>query len=129
MKIYETKGFARWRQKQAILDDVLCTAVSEIERGLTDGNLGGNLYKTRVPAPGKGKRGSYRTLLAFKSKTSAFFVFGFSKNARGNITGKEERALKALAKELLGYGAKEIRKAIKANEILEVRCENEPENE
>ncbi|MDA1090413.1 MAG: type II toxin-antitoxin system RelE/ParE family toxin [Proteobacteria bacterium] len=128
MKIYETKWFARWRRKQAIPDDALCTAVGEIEQGLSDGNLGGSLYKKRVPTLGRGKRGSYRTLLAFKAKNRAIFIFGFPKSARDNIDGKEERALKALAKELLGYDAKAIRKATKANELHEVRCDDEQEN-
>lgn len=96
-----------------------------MERGLIDGNLGGNLYKMRVAAPGRGKRGSHRALLAFKSKERACFIYGFPKNVRDNIDDKDKRALKALAKELLGCDAKAIRKAIKANELREVRCDDE----
>ncbi len=87
--------------------------------------LGGNLYKKRVAAPGKGKSGSYRTLLAFRSKDRVFFIYGFPKSSRDNINDKEERALKALAKELLGYDETAIEKATKAGEIRKVRCDDE----
>ncbi len=96
-----------------------------MEQGLVDAKLGGNLYKKRVAAPGKGKSGSYRTLLAFKSKDRVFFIYGFPKSSRDNINDKEERALKALAKELLGYDETAIGKATKAGEIRRVRCDNE----
>jgi len=89
MKIYETKWFARWRRKQAIPDDALCTAVGEIEQGLSDGNLGGSLYKKRVPTLGRGKRGSYRTLLAFKAKNRAIFIFGFPKTLETTLTARK----------------------------------------
>ena len=35
-----------------------------MERGLIDANLGGGIIKKRVPLPGRGKRGSARTLVA-----------------------------------------------------------------
>ena len=98
MEILVNKWFDRWRRKEAISDAAICKAVDEIETGLFDANLGGGLYKKRVAAPGKGKSGSYRTLLAFKSGARTCFVFGFAKSARANIDAKEEKALKALAK-------------------------------
>ncbi|HEB87903.1 MAG TPA: type II toxin-antitoxin system RelE/ParE family toxin [Gammaproteobacteria bacterium] len=125
MKIFVNKWFSRWCRKEAISDSALCTAVEEMEQGLVDAKLGGNLYKKRVAAPGKGKSGSYRTLLAFKSKDRVFFIYGFPKSSRDNINDKEERALKALAKELLGYDETAIGKATKAGEIRRVRCDNE----
>ncbi len=103
--------------------------MQEIEQGLVDAKLGGNLYKKRIAAPGRGKSGSYRTVLAFKSKERAFFIYGFAKNQRDNIDAREERALKALAKELLGYDAKAIQKALTTNAIRKVRCDDEQEKE
>ena len=129
MRIYVTKWFDRWSGKEAISDTALCDAVNEMERGLIDANLGGGLYKKRVAMSGKGKSGSFRTLLAFKGKKRACFVFGFPKNDRNNIDNKEKKALKALAKELLGYDAKKIQKAVKAYELREVRCDDEQEEE
>ena len=94
-------------------------------RGLVDAKLGGNLYKKRVAAPGRGKRGSYRTLAAFKSGNKAFFVYGFAKNERSNINDREERALKALANELLEYDARAIKRALDAGALRELRCNDE----
>lgn len=125
MRVFVTKWFDRWSGKEAISDRTLCDAVNEMERGLVDASLGGGLYKKRVAMPGKGKSGSYRTLLAFKAKERACFVFGFSKNDRDNIGSKEGKALKALAKELLGYDAETIQKAVEANELRELRCDDE----
>ncbi len=129
MDIFVNNWFQRWCRKESISDEALCTAVQEIEQGLVDAKLGGNLYKKRIAAPGRGKSGSYRTVLAFKSKERAFFIYGFAKNQRDNIDAREERALKALAKELLGYDAKAIQKALTTNAIRKVRCDDEQEKE
>ena len=68
-------------------------------------------------------------MLAFKLNERACFVYGFPKNARSNIDDNEARALKALAKEYLGYDAKAIRMVIKSNELREVRCDDEQEKD
>lgn len=64
------------------------------------------------PVGGRGKRGGVRTLLAYKSGDKAFFVYGFAKNARANVSMDELRALKHLAKELMSYSDKALTKAI-----------------
>jgi hypothetical protein len=50
----------------------------------------------------------------------AFFIFGFAKNERANVSGEELRALKLLAKELLSYPASSLAKAIDAGELIEI---------
>ncbi len=72
-----------------------------MERGLIDANLGGGLVKKRVALPGRGKSGSTRTLVATNQVDRWFFIFGFEKNDRDNISAKEIKALKALAADLL----------------------------
>jgi hypothetical protein len=88
--------------------------------GLVDAMLGGNVYKKRVAKPGQGKSGSYRTILAFKLKDKAFFMYGFSKNQRANISSKELVVLKRLASELLGYSELQLNKAVEKGELIEV---------
>ena len=61
-----------------------------------------------------------RTLVAFKLHNKAFFIYGFAKNKRSNITLKEELALKTLAKLYFTYDEKQIDRAIKAGELIEV---------
>ena len=125
MNGFVTRQFDRWARRQRISDDSLCSAVDEMARGLVGANLGGNLYKKRVAAPGRGKRGSYRTLAAFKPGDRPFFIYGFAKNERSNISDKEERALKAIANELLGYDVRAIKKVLDGGALRELRCNDE----
>ena len=62
-----------------------------------------------------------RTILAFKVKDKAFFLYGFAKNQRDNIDDKELKALKLLATHLLAYDSKALDKAKKAQELIEVK--------
>ncbi|MGH8676244.1 MAG: type II toxin-antitoxin system RelE/ParE family toxin [Burkholderiales bacterium] len=41
-------------RKAELTDDDLCAAVSEMERGLIDADLGGGIVKKRVRLPGRG---------------------------------------------------------------------------
>ena len=91
-----------------------------MEKGLIDAKLGGQVVKKRVALPGRGKRGSTRTLVAFRQGNKAFFVYGFAKNERANVSDKELRALKMLAKELMSYTAVALTKAMKAGELIEI---------
>ena len=101
-------------------NEYLKKVVDEIESGLHDGDLGSGLYKKRVPIPGKGKRGGYCTLLAFKKGERAFFLYGFAKNVRVNISAKEQDVYKDLAKALLGLDEKMLEGMIKIGSLLEV---------
>ena len=49
-----------------------------------------------------------------------FFIYGFPKNERDNIESDELKALRLLAKELLGYSEQSLAKAIEAGELIEV---------
>jgi hypothetical protein len=120
MHAFKTKAFARWADGEGLGDEALAFAVAEMEQGLIDARLGGQVVKKRVALPGRGKRGSTRTLVAFRHGDKAFFVYGFAKNERANINDKELRALKMLAKELLNYPAESLAKAIKAGELIEI---------
>ena len=125
MDVYVTQWFSRWARKEGIPDRTLCRAVGEMERGLIDANLGGGLYKKRIAVPGRGKRGSHRTLLAFRSGDKAFFVFGFAKNEKDDIDDEEKRAFRKLAKDLFGYTKPGIAKLLQANELRMLRCGDE----
>ena len=120
MQAFKTRWFARWAVRQQLTDAALFGAVAEMERGLVDAELGGEVVKKRVALPGKGKRGGTRTLVAFRRGDRAFFIYGFSKNERANISAKELQALKLLARELLSYSPPALVKAVKAGELLEV---------
>ena len=124
MRVAKTKAFARWADSDSLSDEALAAAVAEMNQGLVDAHLGGQVVKKRVAMPGRGKRSGARTLVAFRQGESAFFVYGFAKNERANINDKEMKALKLLAKELLHYPAASLTKAIRAGELIEIEVED-----
>jgi hypothetical protein len=124
MKIYKTKMFMKWQKKEKISDEVLCTAINEVKSGLVDANLGSNLFKKRVAKPGTGKRGSYRTIIASKFNNMWFYIFGFSKNEKDNITEREKIVLTEVAAHLLSLSAAEREKLVLENKLYEVNYES-----
>jgi len=120
MRIFKNTAFTKWAEKEGLNDDALQIAVDEMERGLIDADLGGHVVKKRVAVGDRGKRGGVRTLLAYKSGDKAFFMYGFAKNARANVSTDELKALKHLAKELMNYSDKTLTKAIQHGALIEV---------
>lgn len=123
MRIYKNKLFSRWAAREKISDKALTKAVAEIDQGLVEANLGGNLYKKRVAVEGKGKSGGVRTLLAYRFEERAFFIYGFAKNARSNIHSNEEKALKRYAAELMAYSDNQLKLAVKSGALIEVKID------
>lgn len=89
--------------------------------GLIDADLGGHVMKKRVALQAQGKSGGARTLLAFKLDDKAFFMYGFAKNQRDNISAKELKTLKVMAKQVLGYTSAQLSAAVNAGEFIEVK--------
>jgi len=120
MRIFKIRRFAKWARKEKISDSLLRTAVEEMEKGLIDANLGGNIYKKRVRLEGRGKSGGARTILAYRLGDRAFFVFGFTKSERANVNAEEVVALKDLAADLFGYDNTKINQLVKAGDLEEI---------
>ena len=120
MRVFKNKAFSRWATKEFLGDGTLLSAVDEMENGLIDAELGGHVIKKRVAVAGRGKSGGVRTLLAYKAGSKVFFVYGFAKSVRSNISAGELKALKHLAKELLNYNDKALTEAIKHGALIEV---------
>ena len=121
MRAFKTRVFDRWVGKVGITDTVLLKAVVDIERGLINADLGGHLFKQRVALPGRGKSGSTRTLLATRFAGTLFFLFGFEKNDRENITQRELGIYQSLAGHLVALDKTQIETALKAKELIEVK--------
>ena len=96
IRIFKDLEFHAWALHEGVTDMVLCGAATEIESGLVDARLGGFLIKKRVAAPGRGKRGGYRTIAAHRQGNRLVFLHGFAKNEKDNITKKEKLALQML---------------------------------
>lgn len=123
MRIFITKWFQKWARKEGVGKSALKDAVGEMNDGLYDAELGGQVFKKRVAFPGQGKRGSIRTIVAFKVDDKAFFIYGFAKSKQANIKDNELRALKLLANELLNYSDKQLNDALDVKELVEVSNE------
>jgi hypothetical protein len=119
----KTRHFSRWAVKSGISDNTLAGAIKEIQAGLIDADLGGGIIKKRIALPGRGKRGSTRTLLATNKKDRWIFVFGFEKNERDNITTNELEALRFLSADLLRLSDKQVNEAIRHGALVEVKDE------
>lgn len=120
-RVFKVRDFDRWMRKTSLADGDLCKAVSEMATGLVDADLGGGVLKKRVALPGKGKSGGVRTLIATNKGDRWFFVLGFEKSERSNITPKEETALKLLASDLLSQASSALDKMV-GNRILVEIC-------
>jgi len=121
--IFKTRHFARWARKSGLADSLLKKAVLEIQCGLLEADLGGGIVKKRIALTGRGKRGSTRTLLATNWNDRWFFVYGFEKNERANISENELESLKKLARSLLGLTDTQIAAAIEEDFLMEVKNE------
>ncbi len=89
MRVFGVKPFARFQRKEGMSDAVLRKAVREAEAGLIEADLGHGLIKLRVARPGGGKRGGYRTIIAYRRRDRAVFLFGFAKNAKADLAPDE----------------------------------------
>ena len=119
-KIFKTSTFNRWMRKTPLSDKALCMAVNEMERGLIDADLGAGIIKKRVPLPGRGKSGSVRTLVVSKRNRQWFFLYGFEKSEKDNITRFELAALQDAARALLAFSDSELDSAIAMGRLTEV---------
>jgi len=107
-------------RKTALSDDALCAAVTEMAQGLVDADLGGGIVKKRVGLAGRGKRAGARTLLATNKGNRWFFVYGFEKNDRTNISDDELEALKDVAEQLLARTGKQLNDATNDGSLTEI---------
>ncbi len=120
MRAFKTRWFHKWAITEGLTDESLQAAVSEMNNGLIDADLGRHVFKKRVALLGRGKSGGARTLVALKKDDRVFFIYGFTKNNRANISDKELKILQRLAVELLGYSDRAIDQALSATELVEV---------
>ncbi|MGI6855004.1 type II toxin-antitoxin system RelE/ParE family toxin [Mesorhizobium sp. 1B3] len=120
MTVFVTKEFARFRRKARLSTEKLLDAASELADGRFDADLGGGVFKQRVARNGGGKSGGFRTIIVFRVGGHSFFVHGFAKNAKANVSTKELKALRQLAGLLLGFTTQQLATAISSGELIEV---------
>ena len=122
MRIFKVSWFTRFAAKEGIPDSELENIVGQVlEPKHADADLGGGVYKVRIARPGKGKAGGYRALVFFKSGELTFFVYGFAKSGRENISRKELAQLKETAKDWLVLTDEQLNKLVKSGKYQEIR--------
>ena len=120
MRSFKNAWFKRFAKRERISDKTLQKAISQANEGLIDADLGGNVIKQRIPRPGQGKSSGFRTIVIFKKDDKAFFVYGFAKSDRANISKQELQAFKLAAKELLALSEKQIEQLIENKALTEI---------
>jgi len=120
VRIFKNISFSRYARKEDVSDTELKEAVSLLEAGQADANLGGNVYKVRVARSGKGKSGGHRVIVLFKSGDNTFFVYGFTKSESANISDKELRRFKERAKDYFSMTAEQLEEMIKDGQLIEL---------
>lgn len=107
-------------RRAGISDAALCDAVAEMSQGLVDADLGGGVVKKRVALPGRGKRGGARTLVATNRSDRWFFLFGFAKSERDNVSADELEALQCLSTDLLSLSPGGLDAQVEAGALQEI---------
>ena len=120
MRVFKNAWFTRFARKEKISDQTLWEAVDRAEQGLIDADLGGGVIKQRIARPGAGKSGGYRSLVLYRRDSKAFFVFGFPKNAQGNIREDEQEQFKRAAKLTLALTDAQIDALLEKAQLEEV---------
>ncbi|HUZ63685.1 MAG TPA: type II toxin-antitoxin system RelE/ParE family toxin [Acetobacteraceae bacterium] len=120
MRAFKTKEFARFARREGIPDARLREAAERAARGLVDADLGGGLIKQRVARQGEGRRGGYRTLMAFRAGRQTVFLYGFAKSERDNIGPDELDFWRRVARGFLDMDATQWRTMTAIREIMEV---------
>jgi hypothetical protein len=112
-------------RKIGVTNHDLLRAINEMAQGLIDADLGGNIVKKRLALPGRGKRGSARTIVATRKAETWFFLIGFAKNEKSTIDATELKALQELAWQYLQLNKRELGQAVEDGIFTEIEDEQQ----
>jgi hypothetical protein len=120
VRIFKSKPFMRFARRAQLSDVDLAKAIGDAERGIIDADLDGGVIKQRIARTGGGKSGGYRTIILFRRGDRAYFVHGFAKNDKDNISEAELADFKILAHILLAFTDAELSHAVKSGLMAEI---------
>ena len=120
MRIFKTAWFTRFAEKEGITDGELRELVDQLETGVPDADLGGDVYKMRLARPGEGKSGGYRVIVFFRSEERTFYEYCFAKSKRSNISRKMLKTYKDTAKRYLSMTPDQLREEIRKGKFIEL---------
>ena len=105
-------------------DGMMATACAEIAAGLTDADLGSNLYKKRIPIEGRGKSGGLRTIIASRFNGRQFILAIWAKSDFVNIPSDQLRCFKQQTVLLLELEDADIEKLIANGSLVQILDES-----
>jgi hypothetical protein len=122
MRVFKNKWFNRWARGEGISDAVLFNAAAEIATGKIEADLGGCLYKKRLPRIGGGKSGGYRVVVGYRKQNAEriIFLYAFAKNDKANMSAKEEAVLSLTAESFISTDDKQVQELLAVGSIWEV---------
>ncbi len=120
MRNVKSRWFQRFARREQIADALLRDAIARAEKGQIDAELGGGVIKQRIARAGQGKSKGYRTIIFFRRGAKAFFVYGFAKSQRANISRVEEDEFKEAAKIVLALTDDQFATRLRRGDFLEV---------
>jgi hypothetical protein len=120
VRIFKSRWFQRFARKEGIADAILFEAVARAERGQIDAKRGGEVIKQRIARPGQGKSKGYRTIIFFRRGEKAFFIYGFAKSQRANISDDEEDGFKEASKHVLALTKEHLAELLMRGDFIEV---------
>jgi hypothetical protein len=125
MQVFKTRWFARFARQERITNANLLEAIARAERGLIDADLGGGLIKLRMARQSQGRSGGYRTLIAYRAGSKAFFLHGFAKSNRDNIGEDELNAFKKFGGRLLTADVQTLNGMLEDGSLKEIDDDKE----
>jgi len=121
VRVFKTKRFSKLAQKEEITDDELLNIVTDVlEKNNADANLGGDVFKVRMARENEGKSGGYRVIVFFRSGERTLFHYFFTKSERDNISPKELKWFKDVAKDFLSISDNEIKTRLESGTLNEI---------
>lgn len=127
MAIFVLKPFDRNLKGAGIDDGRIRQAAREVMAGQYDANLGGHVYKKRLPLEA-GKSGGARAVIVFKLQQHLFFVNGYSKSSAKKsgkeISVSELESYRRIAADLLAMPSAILEKAKATGKMREVKCDD-----
>jgi hypothetical protein len=120
-RVFCNKPFMRFARKFGASQKELL----EMCDSIPDADLGGGVYKFRLARMGEGDSGGARTIVAMKSGERVVMMYGFEKKDQANISLKDLKAFRRLAKAYLERTNEEMEKLIRIGELVEItRAQN-----
>lgn len=96
-------------------------SIERVEKGLIDADLGGSVIKQRIARQGQSSSRGYRAIILIRQNDKCFFVYGFPKSEKSNISRSEEQGFKILAESLLNITDQQIEELLKYSDMYEVK--------